>query len=84
MPRSRFEIALAATTFTVIVTVHLISSYGFPTLDFFDFYQGQRWESGNYQHVFPGQTDWSGSNVEGDRYILGVGKADITGYGSSA
>ena len=80
MARFQVAAALATATFALLLILQLISTFGLPRLDFlklqYDAYT---------THLVPHQIPIYASNLEsavvgnGDEYLLGVGKADITG-----
>ncbi|KAK8219780.1 hypothetical protein M8818_000754 [Zalaria obscura] len=82
MARSHIGIALVAAGIALIATFTLIQQLGLPELNYW------HWESitssfgGDGVQQFlddAAQTEWSTSTRTGDQYLLGVGKADITG-----
>jgi neutral ceramidase len=80
MARSHFVVALATALTTLVILSQLISSLGFPTIDFW------HWQGGHALHDASQQTHMYGGKQSGDvaddpsQYLVGVGKADITGY----
>ena len=81
MPRLHLVVALATATALLFVTFHLISSFGLLELDYL-----------HLSHVFEGLNNGPSNQIpissppldqesskDASRYLLGVGKADITG-----
>ena len=86
MALSQIAIALATATLALLFTFHLILTFGLPELDFWF----PRHTIGNHAalisqqqplHLIKGD---DGSEQQGTQYLLGVGKADITGYAGVA
>ena len=77
MGRSNVAAALAVAGLTLILIFHLIASWGLPHLDFLhlQYASGRLWKSTPHQRPLG-----LGGLSEGEPYLLGVGKADITGY----
>ena len=81
MARSHVAIALAAACFALLVVFQLVSTFGFPHISFLNLYH----TSSNTRTVPPFQIPIDGDFSEnyaakdGSLYLLGVGKADITG-----
>lgn len=85
MVRPHLVIAFFSATLVLLIAFQLIYNFGFPRLDFL------HWR---YQESFtveklslipiisPGSDSLSPHH--GARFLLGVGKADITGYGQSS
>lgn len=80
--RLQIVVALATATLALLFTFHLISTFGFPELDSFLL----RPNDESHTTSLPQQVPEKGSGTEQHRtqYLLGVGKADITGYGRMA
>ena len=81
MARSHVAVALAAACFTLLIVVQLISTFGYPHISFLNLY-----------HTFPNTKTIPESQIpiageysedyvakDGSLYLLGMGKADITG-----
>lgn len=81
MARSSVAVALAATTFTLLIIFQLLSHYGFPRLPYFH-WTYDSFSSLLVSHQIPILSPDSETVVSdsGTLYLLGVGKADITGY----
>ena len=86
MARFHIAAALGAAILAILVIVQLISHFGLPALDFIHltYNTSTLWSTPN-QYPINSQYD-VGEEVADDatQYLLGVGKADITGYGSRA
>ncbi len=80
MARFQVAAALATATFLLLLILQLISTFGLPRLDFlhlqYDVYS-TRFASYQIPIIAPGLE--SSREENGDQYLLGVGKADITG-----
>lgn len=81
MARLHLVVAMVTATALLFVTFQLISSFGLPRLDYL-----------HLRHVFEGSNDVPSHQIpissppldqesfkDASRYLLGVGKADITG-----
>ena len=81
MSRYHLGVALGAATFALLVVFQLISSFGFPNITFLNFHHIDFSGPGS-NHQIPLSPDDSKENPseDGSVYLLGVGKADITGY----
>ena len=80
MARFQVAAALATATFALLLILQLISSFGLPRLDFLDLRYNQ-YATHRTPYQTPIQSPGNGPSVgaNGDQYLLGVGKADITG-----
>lgn len=79
MARAAIATALAAASIALILIFHLAARFGLPELDFWKFhYESTLLRDASHQRILGGQT-----SEPGDLYLVGVGKADITGYGPS-
>lgn len=82
MARFHIAAALGAATFALLVTLQLISRFGFPTLDFMHLTCGSS-TVGSTSNQYPLNSPYDlGEKYtkDGTLYMVGVGKADITGY----
>ncbi len=84
MARFHIAAALGAATLALLVTLQLISHFGLPAIDFMHL-TNDAFAIGSTPKQYPinspsstGETDAN----DGTLYMVGVGKADITGYGS--
>lgn len=81
MARSHITVALVATTSALLIISSLLSQFGFPR---FQYYHWTFESVSNYRvrQQIPINPLNSGSVIsdDGTQYLLGVGKADITGY----
>ncbi len=78
MGRSNIVAALIATSLTLVLVFHLIASFGLPQLDFLHL----RYDTGRWRNTAPQRSLGPETSDQGNLYLLGVGKADITGYGN--
>lgn len=83
MARLHIAVALASAIFALLLVFQLFSNFGIPELDFLHL-RPQAPLGHPLLHQIPinSPSANSGSLQDGTRYLLGVGKADITGYGS--
>ncbi|KAL9630810.1 MAG: hypothetical protein Q9164_006227, partial [Protoblastenia rupestris] len=80
MARVHIATSLAAATLTLLLTLHLISTFGLPSVDFLRLRQyGYTGKSYAYQHPIKAAEELGDDGPLRTRYLLGVGKADITG-----
>ena len=82
MARFHIAAALGAATLAILVTLQLISHFGLPALDFMHL-TNDAWNIGSTPNQYPINSPYDvGEEVADDEtlYLLGVGKADITGY----
>ncbi|KAJ9624792.1 hypothetical protein H2203_004742 [Taxawa tesnikishii (nom. ined.)] len=77
MARSHITIALAAATIALLILFTLIQQFGLPELDYWHQHSSIGKDNGQRVLDDPAQAAWS--DRAGDRYLLGVGKGDITG-----
>ena len=84
MVRTHLAAALGGACIALYVTFQLISSFGFPQLSFLNLhYVADRQDEGLSQvPIFPTSEDIRQA-AKGTPYLLGVGKADITGLVAS-
>ncbi len=83
MARFHIAAALGAATLAILVTLQLISHFGLPALDFMHLTKDASiiGSAPNQSPVNPPYDVGENSVDEGTLYMVGVGKADITGYG---
>ena len=82
MARSPIVVALATATITLLIAFHLISTFGLPTLSFINLHyvlEGSENAPSAQIPINPPLTE-SEASQDASSYLLGVGKADITGY----
>lgn len=81
MARLHLAVAVASASFALLVVFQLLSSFGLPQLEFLDGRPESPLEH-SALHQVPIKTPSvkPDSREDGTRYLLGVGKADITGY----
>ncbi|CAL8577606.1 hypothetical protein XPA_003430 [Xanthoria parietina] len=81
MARSHLAAALAVACVGILVTFHLISQFGLPNVGFFHFQQSSPEATASPYQIPFGPTAFRPPSTEdnGSMYLLGTGKADITG-----
>ncbi|KAL8844596.1 MAG: hypothetical protein Q9205_003583 [Flavoplaca limonia] len=81
MARSHIAAALAVACLGILITFHLISQFGLPNVGFFHFHDIHPEATASPNQVPLGPTVSRPGKTEGDGslYLLGTGKADITG-----
>lgn len=81
LARSPVAVALVATTFALLIMFQLLSYFGFPELHYFH-WTFDPISNFRVRQQIPITSLNSGSVISDDetQYLLGVGKADITGY----
>lgn len=83
MARLHIAVAFAAASFAFLLVFQLLSSFSFPKLDFLHMRPEAHLRRPTlHQTPINSPSANSGGLENGTRYLLGVGKADITGYGS--
>lgn len=81
MARLHIAAALASATFAAFIILQLLSSFGFPRLDLLQLrYVAPPKHQASYQIPIHSPSKESSVPCDGTEYLLGVGKADITGY----
>lgn len=85
MARFHIAAALVSATFALLIILQLLSSFGFPKLDFLQLrYEAPFRQQESHRNPINSSATSSGVSDDGTQYLLGVGKADITGYTLSA
>ncbi|KAH7056057.1 neutral ceramidase precursor [Macrophomina phaseolina] len=81
MARIHIALALAAASLSLFLAFQLISVFGIPTVDYWHFKPAGTWNhAGEAQtHILELKEAAVEAAATGDTYLLGVGKADITG-----
>lgn len=80
MARVHIAIALATACFGLLIAFHLISQFGLPDVGFFHFKQSKDpVNTAPNQIPFIPEESQPGPDDGGPAYLLGTGKADITG-----
>ncbi|KAL9000554.1 MAG: hypothetical protein Q9169_000847 [Polycauliona sp. 2 TL-2023] len=83
MARSHVATALAVACLGILVTFHLISHFGLPSVGFFQFHlyraSLEATASPYQQPLGPAKSIPAETEDDGDMYLLGTGRADITG-----
>lgn len=84
MARFHIAAALGAATLAILVILHLISYFGLPALDFMHLTNDASTigSPANQYSINPPYNEGPGVANDETLYLLGVGKADITGYSS--
>lgn len=82
MARSHLAVALATATILLLVTFHLISTYDLPRFGYLHLHNVFEGTNEGSSHQIPISPPLASheSSEDPSRYLLGVGKADITGY----
>ena len=83
MARFHIAAALGVATLALLITFQLISHFGLPALDFMHLTDGAS-TTGSAPNQYPISSPYDVEEEAGDDgtlYNVGVGKADITGYG---
>jgi len=79
MVRLHIAAALVSATAVLLITSQLLSNFGLPNIDFLDLRHEGDW-FGAIRHQYPFTShEGHAESDDGDLYLLGVGKADITG-----
>ncbi|KAL8761569.1 MAG: hypothetical protein Q9194_007677, partial [Teloschistes cf. exilis] len=80
MARVHIAAALATACFGLLIAFHLISQFGLPDVGFFHFNQSKKpVNTAPNQIPFIPEESQAGADDGGPAYLLGTGKADITG-----
>ena len=83
MARSHIAVALGAAAFVLLVIFQLASTLRIPELDFWHWTVQEQGNGVPQTHLFSEDTAEDAAadavTAEGSQYLLGVGKADITG-----
>ena len=80
--RLQIVVAFATATLALLFTFHLITTFGFPELNSLLLRPNDESRTSPLPQQAP-EEDY-GSEQHRTQYLLGVGKADITGYGRVA
>ncbi len=81
MARSYLVLATASSAVFLLLLWQLISSFGWPQLPLSRYYSSLRTPHGVLDQVSLGDDAYEPPTIrDGSRYLLGVGKADITGF----
>ena len=79
MARSHIAVALGAALVASLIIGHLVVNLGFPSVDFWHWRLDQSYGGAQQTHFLGGKKQ-SGDLVDDpSSYLIGVGKADITG-----
>jgi len=80
MARLHFAAALGTASFALLLILGLVLSFGLPQVDFWHwrYHESTDKASSSQRPIFPPNVE-TGNRGHGGTYILGVGKADITG-----
>ena len=81
MARSHIAVALGGAAFTLLLIFQLISSFGFPEITFLNIDWTETLVGSSPYQIPISEDEWVHvAKPNEDLYLLGVGKADITGY----
>jgi len=80
MARGHIAVALGAACFALLVVLQLVSTFGFPQVDFLNLYYVPVHTGSSNQIPIDAELPSDYVSKNGSLYLLGVGKADITGY----
>lgn len=81
MARIHITFALIAATVSLFFVFELVSVFNVPTVDYWHWKQPSTWKSSEdaQTHVWELKEAAEAAAASGDEYLIGVGKADITG-----
>jgi len=79
MARSHIAVALGAALVASLIIAQLVINLGFPVVDFWHARLDQTY-TGAQQDVFNSEKQDGGQAGDASSYLVGVGKADITGW----
>ncbi|KAK7731988.1 hypothetical protein SLS57_000966 [Botryosphaeria dothidea] len=81
MARTHITVALSAASVSLFLALSLISFFGVPTVDYWHFKPKGAWQDAlqAQTHIFELKDAATSAAASGDTYLIGVGKADITG-----
>ena len=79
MARSHVVVALGTAFFTALLVSQLVVNFGFPQVDFWHWRLDE--QDVPQTHMFSEKQD-NGTAEAPSQYLIGAGKADITGYDS--
>jgi neutral ceramidase len=79
MARSHMAVALAAALVASVIIGQLVLNLGFPLVDLWHARLGQTYDGAQQDHFIGGKQDGAVADDPAS-YLIGVGKADITGY----
>jgi neutral ceramidase len=81
MARSHIAVALGAALVASLIIGHLLINLGFPTADLWHARLDQPYTGAQQDSFFSEKQDDGTVAQDASSYLIGVGKADITGYG---
>ena len=81
MSRNHVIATLGAAWFALLAIYQLVSSFGFPQFSFLELYDVPVKDGSSFQVPVCSSPETHFAQSE-SLYLLGVGKADITGYGN--
>jgi neutral ceramidase len=79
MARSHIAVALGAALVASLIIGQLVINLGFPSVDFWHARLDQTYNGAQQDHFISEKQD-GGLADDPSSYLIGVGKADITGY----
>lgn len=80
MAHGHIAVALGAACFALLVLFQLVSTFGFPQVGFLNFHYAPVYAGSSNQIPIEPELPSDYVSRNGSPYLLGVGKADITGY----
>lgn len=80
MARSHIAVALGAALIASLIIAQLVVNLGFPKPDFWHWRLDQPYHAGSTQTQFISEKQSGAPTDDPASYLVGVGKADITGY----
>lgn len=78
MARSHIAVALGAALVALLIVGQLVVNLGLPNVDFWHWRLDQTYD-GVQQDLFISEKQDGGQVADASQYLVGVGKADITG-----
>lgn len=81
MARSHIAVAFGAALIAILIVGQLVVNLGFPVNDFWHQRLDHSYDSVQQDLFFSTKQD-GGAVEDPSQYLIGVGKADITGYGA--
>lgn len=80
MARSHIAVALGASLIASLIIAQLVINLGFPSVEFWHWRLDQSYSAAVQQTQFISEKQSGGQPNDPSSYLVGVGKADITGY----
>jgi neutral ceramidase len=82
MARSHIAVALGTALVALLIISQLLVHFGFPTVDFWHARLDRTYDGAQQDHFISEKQD--GGMGDASSYLVGVGKADITGYAAKS